>query len=418
MLKLPTPRRITLDSGATLLYQRNPVSPSIAFGVWIMSGSKDEGEGERGLSHFVEHMVFRGTRDLSSIEIAIELESIGGQWDAFTGKESTCYHGMVLEEHFEKLVEVLSQIILHPTFPPESLELERKIIREEIASVRESPEETVHELFFETILEGHPLSHPVTGYAKDVSRYNRDDLVDFHRKNYTARNMIIGFIGNIPLSRVERIVNEKFRVKRGKVRAAPRFKPRGAGKVRSRRIRGLRQSHVCIGSLTVPASHPDRYAVVVLGNILGGGVTSKLFQSLRECSGLAYSVFSSANFWKDTGVLCNYFSVDARNLSRALEIFHGVVGEVASGRISKVELQSAISQIKGGVVFGIENLTNRLFRLFQNEFYHGRYVSPLEVVDYIERVDEKMVAEVACRFLDPDTFTYATCGPVSLRGLV
>lgn len=418
MLKLPTPRRIILDSGATLLYQRNPVSPSIAFGVWMKRGSRDESADERGLSHFVEHMVFRGTRDLSPIEIAIELESLGGQWDAFTGKESTSYHGVVLEEHFEKFVDVLSQIILRPTFPLESLELERKIIREEIASVKESPEEWVHELFFETILKGHPLAYPVTGYIKDIARYGRDDLIKFHRKHYTARNMLIGFIGNIPLKRVERIVSEKFRVRKGRPSRASHLKPEAVGKVRSQRQSQMRQSHVCIGSLTVPASHPDRYAVLVLGNLLGGGVTSRLFQSLREREGLAYAVFSTTNFWKDTGIMCHYFSVDSRNLPRALEIFHREMGKITSGRITKVELQSAVAQIKGSVVFGIESITNRLFRLFQTEFYQGRYISPVEIVDSIERVNEEDVVEVANRFLDPDSFTYTTYGPVSLRGLV
>ena len=219
--------------------------------------------------------------------------------------------------------------------------------------------------------------------------------------------MIIGFVGNIPLNKVRRIVEEKFRVRRGRIGGDRRYRVSRGGRVRSKKIRGSRQSHVCIGSITVPASHPDRYAVVVLGNLLGGGVTSRLFQSLREKAGLAYSVFSSVNFWKDTGVLCNYFSVDARNLPRALEIFHREMEEVAAGRISRVEMESAVAQIKGSVVFGIESLTNRLFRLFQNEFYHGRYVSPAEVLDRIERVDEDKLVEVAGRVLNPDTFTYA-----------
>jgi len=418
MLKLPEPRKTVLQSGATLLYQKNPVGPSIAFGVWINGGSRGEGIGERGLSHFVEHMVFRGTKGLSSVDIAFKLESIGGQWDAFTGKESTCYHAKVLEEHFIDLVDVFSQIVLFPTFPQESFNLEKRIIQEEIASIKESPEELAHELFFETILEGHPLSHPVTGYMKDVVRYGREDLVRFHRRHYTGRNMLIGFVGNLPFAKVERVLNEKFRL-RGNGRAvSDGFTPTPKGRVRSRRVNETKQSHVCIGSITVPASHPDRYALVVLSNLLGGGVTSRLFQALRERSGLAYSVFSTASFWKDTGVLCSYFSVDSKNLPRALEIFHREVAEVSAGNFSEEELQSAIAQIKGSVVFGIESVESRLFRLFQSEFYHGRYIYPGEVIREIEKVSTERIVDVARLYLDPGKFTYTTCGPVSLRGLV
>jgi len=418
MLKLPKPRKTILGSGATLLYQKNPIGPSIAFGVWVNGGSRAEGIGEKGLSHFVEHMVFRGTRGLSSVDIAFKLESIGGQWDAFTGKESTCYHAKVLEEHFIDLVDVFSQIVLYPTFPQESFKLEKRIIQEEIASIKESPEELAHELFFETILEGHPLSHPVTGYMKDVVSYSREDLVGFHRKHYTGRNMLIGFVGNLPFAKVERVLNDKFRSRGSRRDVSDGFAPVPKGRVRSRRINETKQSHVCIGSITVPASHPDRYALVVLANLLGGGVTSRLFQALRERSGLAYSVFTTTSFWKDTGVLCSYFSVDSKNPPRALEIFHREVEEVSAGNFTEEELQSAIAQIKGSVVFGVENVESRLFRLFQGEFYHGRYIYPGEVIREIEKVNIDKIIEVSRIYLVPERFTYTTCGPVSLRGLV
>lgn len=417
MFKLPRPHKVIFDSGATLLYQRNPFSPTIAFGVWITRGSRDENDTERGLSHFLEHMVFRGTKKRNALQTALALESIGGQWDAFTSKESAAYHAKVLDEHFGTLVHVFSDILLHPSLDEDTFYLERKVVQEEIRSVKDSPEESVHELFFETLFQGHPLGHPVTGYYRDVSRYSRGDLLTFHRKTYTSENTLIGFVGNIPVHKVTSILERSFRFPRKRSVSRSPITEIKSGRVKSKRRSEWSQSHVCIGSRTVSASSPERYAVIILSNILGGGISSRLFQSLREQLGLVYSVFTHSSFWTDTGSLHTFFSVDPKNLPVAMEIFHKELSEIRAGKVRDEEIESAQAQVKGSVIFGMESVDARLFRLVQSECYHRRYVSPEEVVRAIEHVDRKKITEVAQRYLARDRLTYVSCGPVTLRGL-
>jgi predicted Zn-dependent peptidase len=418
MLRLPVAHKVRLSSGMTLLHQRNPYSPTVAFGVWIAGGSSRETARERGLAHLLEHVVFRGTENRDGLRIAYDLESIGGQWDAFTGKEATCYHAKVLEEHFGTLADILADIVCRPTIPDATFRLEKRVVQEEIRSINDSPEELAHELFYATLFKGHPLGHPVTGSLKEVAGYRRDDLVSFHSKAYTARDTYLGFVGNIPLANVAAIVETKFRLpKKGDVK---KRRPPGAlvGRIRSLRRAEWAQAHVCIGARTVPAAHPDRYALIVLTNILGGGITSRLFQALREKTGLVYSVDSHASFWMEAGALCNFFSVDSKNLDRALSIFHGELRDVRERGVRDEEIESAKAQIKGSVVFGVESIENRLFNLVQSEYYFGRYVQSAEVVKAIDKVDRSAVTEAAERYLAEDRLAYASCGPVKLAGLL
>jgi predicted Zn-dependent peptidase len=417
MLKLPQPKKVTLATGVTLLYQRNPVTPTIAFGVWFGSGSRHESSSERGLSHLLEHMVFRGTGGRSAIQIALDLESIGGQWDAFTSKESTCYFGKVLESHFEPLADVFADILQHPSIPPQALSLERKVVRAEIKSVGESPEEAVHELFFETLFQGHPLGHPVTGYYRDLGRYTREKVLAFHRKVYTRENALLGFVGNVPLGKVAAVLEDKFRFGKG-----VRTNRKRTGDVSSPRMRSVRKydvsrAHMCIGGSTLPASDPKKPAVILLSSILGGGVSSRLFQRMREETGLAYSVYSNVTLWSDTGVLYAYFSVDPRNLPHALDIFHEVLDDLRRGNVKQEEIDSAKAQVTGSIVFGMESVDNRLFRLIQGEYYYKRYISPAEAVRSFERIDRDMITEAAQRYLGSERLCYASYGPAVLKGL-
>ncbi|MBU8921616.1 MAG: insulinase family protein [Bacteroidales bacterium] len=419
MLKLPRPKKVILDCGATLLYQRNPVSPTVAFGVWVSRGSRDETESERGYSHLLEHMVFRGTKSRSALKIAFDLESIGGQWDAFTSKESTCYHGKVLEEHFGDFAEILSDIVLSPSIPTDALVLEKKVVQEEIRSVNDSPEESTYELFFKSLFGDDQLGYPVAGRLKDIPSCDRRRLLAFHRKTYIPSNTIFAFIGNIPFGKVISTIEENF-VFQGN-RSAGRA--RKTSKFSSKRIVSGRrpdwgQSHVCIGTRTISASDPDRYPLLVLSNILGGGVSSRLFQNLREKNGLAYAVFSHANFWSDTGAFASYFSVDPRNLGKAMDIFMRCMEDLRTGGALEEEMASAKSQLKASVVFGVESVDSRLFRLIHSECYHKRHRTLDSVIKNIERVRPEDVARVMEIFLPEKRHTYVTCGKRRLRGFI
>ena len=418
MLRLPAPHKVALSSGATLLHQRNPFSPTVAFGVWIAGGSSREEETERGLSHLLEHLVFRGSKGRDALRIAYDLESIGGQYDAFTGKEATCYHAKVLDGHFEKLADILADITCRPSIPGETFRLEKNVVQEEIRSINDSPEELAHELFYATLFRKHPLGHPVTGYLKDIARYTREDLFAFHRRTYTAADTLLAFVGNLPLESVVSIVEEKFRFPRARDRAKKRELVENANRIASRTRDEWAQSHVCAGSRTVSASHADRHALVIIANILGGGATSRLFQSLREKTGLVYSVYSHVSFWKESGALCSFFSVDSKNLRKALDMLHAELRDLRNGGVRDEEIESAKAQVKASIVFGVESIENRLFQVIQSEYFHGRYTRFDELIRAIEKVDRDSVTEAAERYLGEDVLTYAGCGRIGIRGLV
>jgi predicted Zn-dependent peptidase len=418
MIRLPRPHKVALSSGATLLYQRNPVSPTVAFGVWIAGGSSGEESTERGLSHLLEHVVFRGTKSRDALTIAYDLESIGGQYDAFTGKEATCYHAKVLEEHFEKLVDTLADIVCRPSIPQPTFRLEKNVVQEEIRSINDSPEELAHELFYATLFKGHPLGHPVTGSLADIARYTREDLVAFHRATYASADACLAFVGNIPLERVVSIVEDRFAFPRRRARAAKRSPGASERRVGSRTRDEWAQSHVCVGARTVPASHGDRHALVLIANILGGGATSRLFQSLREKTGLAYAVYSHVSFWREAGAICSFFSVDSKNVRRALDMLHAELRDLRSGGVRDEEVESAKAQVKAGILFSVESVETRLFQLIQSEYYYERYTRFDEIVRAIEKVDRAAITEAARRYLAEDALTYASCGRIGLKGLV
>lgn len=416
MIRLPRPSRIVLDSGATLIHQRDPLAASCAFGVWITKGSRDEAPGERGMSHLLEHMVFRGTSTRSALEIALELEAIGGHWDAFTGKEATCFHGRALEEHVPRLIEVLADIVLDPLLDPGALRTELQVVREEIRSVADSPEETTFEYFYRTVFGGSRLGHPVAGTLGDIRHITRERLARFHRRTYTAANTIFGFVGNLPPRRVATLIDRCFRLppgRRGVPRRGSRLPRPPAARVSRRE--SWNQTHACIGCRTVSADDPRRLVLLLLSNILGGGVSSRMFQALRERSGLAYSVYSHVSFWRDTGDLSVYFSVDPRSIEDALGLFHTEIDSLRRDGVRTEELESARAQLKGAIAFGLESTEARLFRLLHNEYYYGGHRSVAEVLRVIERVDESSVAAAARRFLAPDRLFHVTCGPVVRR---
>ena len=368
------------------------------------------------MSHVLEHMVFRGTPSRTGLDIALDLESIGGQWDAFTSKEAVCYYGRTLDEHFPRLVDVFSDIILNPLIEPPALRTELKVIREEIRSVNDSPEEEVYELFFKGLFNGSQLGHPVAGTLKDISRINRDSLMAFHRKTYTAANTVFAYIGTLSPGRVARILDKRFTFPlRGRRpgQRRDRFTPAVS---RSARKSGWSQYHACIGARTVHAGHQLRFAVMLLSGIVGGGVSSRLFQALREKAGLAYSVFSNVNFWSDTGAFSVYFCVDPRNLRPALNIFEREMDKLRGGAVTAEELESSKAQLKGSIIFGLESSETRLFRLFHEECYVGSFRRVEDVLRDIDEVDAAMVAAAAEKLLAPDRLIRATCGPDGVSG--
>jgi predicted Zn-dependent peptidase len=312
--------RKELRNGLVVATEAMPQVRSVAIGVWVKGGSRRETDAAIGLAHFIEHLLFKGTRSRSAARIAEIIDSIGGQLNAFTDKEYVGYYAKVLDEHLPEAFELLADIVLNPTFPSVEVERERNVIFEEIAMVEDSPQDLIQEMFLARFWHGHPLGRPIAGTKESVGRIARRDVQAFFRANYTAGSTIVAVAGNIRHRRVQELARRYFGdLTRGDP-AAPEVPPEVRAAREVRRKPNLEQTHLCLGTVCPPVTHPDRYAAHVLNTILGGGMSSRLFQNIRERRGLVYSIYSSLSLYRDAGTLVVYAGMGRRNAGRVVEL--------------------------------------------------------------------------------------------------
>src|SRR6185437_10552528 len=297
--------REVLDNGLRLITETMPHVRSVSIGVWLTRGSRHESEAQSGIAHFVEHMLFKGTGTRSAEDIAQEIDSIGGQLDAFTAKEYASYYIKVLDEHLPTAVDLLSDIVMHPRFEQDDLDREQKVILEEIKMVEDTPDDLVHEVFTQHFWEGHPLGRPILGSKETVESFTTDSLREYFRTSYVASNVIVSAAGNIEHTRVRDLIVKAFgalpKTRDEHADTVPRVVPQVI--VRSKE---LEQSHVCLGTNSYPQNHQDRYVSYILNTVLGGSMSSRLFQNVREKRGLAYAVFSGLSAYRDAGNITIY----------------------------------------------------------------------------------------------------------------
>src|SRR2546430_8612614 len=297
--------REVLDTGLRLITESMPHVRSVSIGVWLMRGSRHETNDQSGIAHFVEHMLFKGPATRTAEDIAQTIDSIGGQLDAFTAKEYASYYIKVLDEHLPLAVDLLSDIVMNPRFSEDELEREKKVILEEIKMVEDTPDDLVHELFTQHFWEGHPLGRPIFGTKETVESFNTDLLRDYFRSAYTAKNLIVSAVGNLEHEHVRDLVEEKFGSLVEPGESVRDEAPRVVAKILVRN-KELEQSHLCVGVGSYPQNHEDRYSSYVLNTLLGGSMSSRLFQNVREKRGIAYAVFSGFSAYRDAGSLTIY----------------------------------------------------------------------------------------------------------------
>ena len=390
--------RVTLPSGIAIVGERMPAVRSVAVGVWIKVGSRHEAPAEAGVSHFLEHMVFKGTRRRDALAIALSLESVGGNLDAFTGREVTCFNARVLEEHLELAVDVLADLALCPRMDPADVEKEKGVILEEIHSSEDTPDDRVHDLFADTVWKGHPLGHRILGDDDTVSAFTPEMVTDYHGRHYTAPNLLISVAGSYDWDRFVGLVERHFDVApRGPALPMPHASPHGGGVIHH--VRDLAQQHLCIGGVALPHEHPDRFGLVLLSSLLGGGMSSRLFQRVREQEGLAYSVYTYADTYDDTGLFCAAMSVQPAHGPRALKLTLEEFDRVAAEGVPPDELASVKMQLKGNLLLGLESTTSEMTRLARAEIYSGRNVPVAELIASIDRVTEADVRRLAAELL-------------------
>lgn len=405
-------KKTVLDNGLRVITETMPYIKSATIGIWTDIGSRNETKEDNGLSHFIEHMLFKGTKTRSALEIAAALESLGGSLNAFTGRESTCYYARILNTYLPVATEILCDLLSNSTFEDRHLRMERKVIIEEIKDSIDTPSDLVHDLFAKETWREHPLGHSILGTAANIRRIRRDTLISYFRKNYVTSNMVVAAAGSVNHSKLVKQIENQL-----KLRVSRRRKPRSYQKpirYSARRIysRDIMQAHIVIGWEIVPYNHHDRYALLMLNNIMGGGMSSRLFQSIRENMGMAYSIFSFQDYYKDTGILGVYLGCDGNKTIHAVDLLIEEVEKIKNDDISDAEFSSTKLQLTGNLLLGLESSTNRMNRLARNELYIGRFLSINETIKNIEKVKKADLTRVARKYLGPERASLVILGPV------
>jgi predicted Zn-dependent peptidase len=396
----PGIRRTTLENGIRISSERMPHVRSVSVGVWVGAGSRRETGEENGICHFLEHMLFKGTHNRSAEGIARAVDSIGGNLDAFTAKELVSFNTKVLDEHLPVAFDILSDLVLHPLFQPEDIQKEKGVILEELKMEEDNPEYLVHEIFSSNFWTGHPLGKPILGTKDSIVRFDRGMVEDFWRRHYAPGNIVVTAAGNLEHEQLVGLVSKYFATLPTSDAAAPEPAPATHARLAIRNKRSLEQVHMCLGVPSYPLAHDNRFTCYVLNVLLGGGMSSRLFQKIRERLGLAYAVFSELSLYRDTGCLVVYAGTSAKTLHRVVECTLEEFRALKRDEIPEEELRRAKDHLKGSLMLNLESTSSRMANLARQELYFGRFFGLDEMLSGIERVTAADVARVARELFD------------------
>jgi len=402
--------REVLDNGLRLITETMPHVRSVTIGVWLMRGSRHESDDRGGIAHFVEHMLFKGTATRSAEDIAQAIDSIGGQLDAFTAKEYASYYIKVLDEHLPLAVDLLSDIVLRPAFPVDEINREKKVILEEIKMVEDTPDDLVHELFTQHFWEGHPLGRPILGSKETVERFTVDTLRQYFENAYVASNMIISAAGNIEHARVRELVEGAFGALTSAGEPLSAQPPRVVPQVITR-TKELEQSHLCLGTNSYPQSHNDRYVSYILNTVLGGSMSSRLFQTVREKRGLAYAVFSGLSAYRDAGNITIYAGCANDAVEQVIDLCVEEMGGMKRMPVPEPELRRAKDHLKGSLMLSLENTASRMSHLARQEIYFDRHFGLDETLAGVESVTAADIQRVAADLFGNGSLAATVLGP-------
>jgi len=390
-------RRTVLPNGLIVLTERMEHLRSVAMGVWIKSGSRCEDAETNGISHFVEHMVFKGTRSRTSLNIAREMDSIGGNLDAFTGKETICFNVKSLANHVPIALDVLADLVLNPVFASTEIERERGVILEEIKIDEDNPDVLVHELFTQNFWKDHPLGKPILGTTKTVGRLDQQKLFDYHAASFRGGNMVFSAAGDLEHDAFVDAVSKKFVGLPSGEAAHEMQAPLASARIILQNKKSLEQVQLCMGVPAPKITDDNRFATLILNTVLGSGMSSRLFQTIREERGLAYAIYSDLSPYSDTGSLCVYAGTSA---NKALDVIDLVLAEFRNLKevpLSDEELTRAKDQLKGNILMGLESSNSRMANLARQEMYFHQFFTADEIIARIDAVDAEHVQAMAQR---------------------
>ena len=409
-------RKSVLPNGMRILTERMPHVRSVAVGVWVETGSRHEIEARGGVSHLIEHLVFKGTATRSAEAIARTMDSVGGQMDAFTTKENTCFYVQVLDEHLPLAVDLLTDILLHPLFDAEELEREKSVVLQEIRMVEDTPDDIIHDLFAAQIWGGHPLARPILGTRELVSGFHRDAIAEYFGEEYVPPRIIIAVAGNVTHEQVVELFGRGFngytRPARPRASEAVRLAP-GVNIVN----KALEQVHLVMGFPGLAHAAPERYAMFVLNDVIGGSMSSRLFQEVRERQGLAYSVHSGVQAFTDTGLMYVYAATDEKNFSKVLKSILKELREVKKHGVTEEELRRSKDHLKGSLMLSLESTSSRMNRLAKHELHLGSFLTIDEMLASIDGVRHDEVQALVSQVIDEAQLALTTLGPLDRRNL-
>lgn len=410
-------KKTVLENGIRVVTERIDYVRSISIGVWIDVGSRDERGDQAGASHFIEHMLFKGTKKRSAREIASSLESVGGSLNAFTGREHTCYFARVLDENIDIALDVLSDILKNPLFHPSHLEKEREVILSEIKELEDSPADLVHDLLMNAMWKDNPLGRSIIGSAHSVSRLSRNKLIDFMKENYTSSRVVIAASGNFRHKELVNKIKRKFKFSKNNYHVWESQIPLQIKPAREVTKRKTAQTHISLGVPTFPYRDKRRYAALVMSNILGGGMSSRLFQSIREKMGLVYSIYTFLDFFEDSGIFGTYMGTHQSNTQRVIELVLKEIRKLRRDNISSKELSHAKYQLKGNLLLSLESTFNRMNRLARYELLLQDYFDLDQTIRSINKIKANDVIEVAFDFFGSEKLSAVALGPIAKGAL-
>jgi predicted Zn-dependent peptidase len=403
-------RRTVLPNGLIVLTERMEHLRSVAMGVWIKSGSRCENADVNGISHFVEHMLFKGTRSRSALRIAREMDSIGGNLDAFTSKETICFNVKSLSDHVPIALDVLTDMVLNPTFAETEIERERGVILEEIKIDEDNPDVLVHELFTQSFWKGHPLGKPILGTTETVGRLGQQHLFGYHGSRFHGENMIFSAAGNLDHDQFTADVAERFSPLATGAPPQELSAPEPSARIILRNKKALEQVQICLGVPAPPITDENRYATLILNTVLGSGMSSRLFQTIREERGLAYSVYSDLSPYRDTGNLCVYAGTSAGKALEVVDLILAEFSKLKESAIGEEELTRAKDQLKGNILLGLESSNSRMANLARQEMYFQQFFSVDEIIARVENVNADQVQTMAQRLFQPERVAVTLLG--------
>lgn len=405
-------KKITLDNGLRIVIEQIPYVRSASAGIWIGTGSRHEFEEENGVSHFIEHMMFKGTKKRTAAKIADSIDSIGGQINAFTGKECTCYYTKTLDTHLDIALDVLSDMFFDSLMRKKDIDMERKVIQEEIGMYEDSPEELVHDIFSETVWNGDPLGFPILGTKESLKNIDRDTILKYMERTYTADNTVLSIAGNFDENELLKLVNEKF----GKWHNSKHSKT-DLEKVKFKndvclRPKDTEQVHMCLGFEAIENGNDDMYTLLAINNIFGGGMSSRLFQEIREKKGLVYSIYSYPSSYKGSGLFTIYAGMNPEHLDKVVEMVNKEISTLCKTGITKEELEKSKEQLKGNYILGLESTSSRMNSIGKSELTLGYINTQEDILSKIDKIDINNVHQIIDKIFVNKKYGFTAVGNI------